>query len=174
VILTIGHSSRTLEAFLDLLRAHGVERLIDVRRYPGSRRHPHFGQVVLSASLAAAGVAYQHEPDLGGRRRPLPDSPNGFWQNEQFRAYADYMASQAFEAAMGRVLARATHERVVLMCAEAVPWRCHRQLIADWLVARGHEVGHILSLDRAPPHELCPGARFEDGRLTYPGSPLDL
>lgn len=168
-VYTVGHSNRELRAFLSLLETHAVRALVDIRRHPGSRRHPHFVAERLAAALAERGIAYVHEPDLGGRRRPAPDSPNTFWQNAQFRGYADHMASSAFEAAAERVLAQAAETPTAVLCAEAVPWRCHRSLLADWLVAREHEVRHILSPGRTDRHVLQAAARVEEGRLRYPG-----
>lgn len=124
---TIGHSTRSIEDLLALLAGYRIERLMDVRRYPGSRRLPHFGQTELAAVLAAAGIGYTHEPDLGGRRAAQTGpSPNGAWRNASFRAYADHMATPAFRAALDRVLGSASEHRTVVMCAEAVPWTCHR------------------------------------------------
>jgi uncharacterized protein (DUF488 family) len=143
--------------------------LVDVRQFPGSRRYPHFGSAPLAASLAAAGIEYRHEVDLGGRRRGLPDSSNGYWRNASFRAYADYLASPAFEAALARVLELAAHRAVAIMCSEAVPWRCHRWLISDVLVSRDIDVVHILDARNSQPHVLNPNARVdENGNLTYP------
>jgi uncharacterized protein (DUF488 family) len=168
-ILTVGHSTRTAEGFLDLLRAAAVEVLVDVRRFPASRRHPHFAAVALRALLHAHDIAYEHEPDLGGRRAAQPLSPNTAWRNPAFRGYADHMATPAFAQALERVRARATRERVAVMCAEAVPWRCHRQLIADALVAGGHDVLHLLGPGQSRPHQLHPQARLEPtGRVIYP------
>ena len=175
-VLTVGHSTRTAEAFVDLLRAHGVTRLVDVRRFPGSRRHPQFGRDALRRTLADAGIAYEHEPDLGGRRSGEGGgaSPNAAWRNASFRAYADHMASPEFGAALARVVESARGERVAVMCAEAVPWRCHRQLIADALVARGLEVLHILAAERADAHALREEARvLPDGGVVYPGPGAD-
>ncbi len=169
MIFTVGHSTRPVEALIGLLREHAVELVVDVRRYPGSRRFPHYGAEALAAALAAAGIAYRHEPDLGGRRRPAPDSPNTHWRSAQFRGYADHLAGPAARAALARVEADGARRRLALLCAEAVPWRCHRQLIADALAARGIEVRHILAPGRAGPHALNPAARLEpDGRLVYP------
>jgi uncharacterized protein (DUF488 family) len=160
-----------LDDFLALLRGHGIERLVDVRRFPGSRRHPHFGAEPLERALAQAGIRYVHEPDLGGRRTASAASPNTAWRSASFRAYADYMATPAFRAALDRLLAHAAAGPTAIMCAEAVPWRCHRQLIADVLVARGHEVRHITTAARAEPHRLNPSAVVSvDGTVTYPGS----
>lgn len=166
--MTIGHSTRPLAELLALLTEFGVTTLVDVRRFPASRRHPHFNGPALAVSLSAIGIAYVHEPDLGGRRDPSPRSPNTAWRLAAFRGYADHMATPAFEAARDRLLALAAAGRPAIMCAEAVPWRCHRQLIADALVARGAEVRHILGAGQERRHELNPTARAgTDGRLTY-------
>lgn len=168
-IYTIGHSTRSVEALIALLRESGVRLLVDVRRYPGSRRHPQFGRDTLAASLEAAGIEYIHEPDLGGRRPPRPDSPNTAWRNSGFRGYADYMATPAFRAALDRLIARGAERSTAVMCAEAVPWRCHRRLIADALVARGIPVRHTLGPERTEPHALHPDARVgPDGTVSYP------
>jgi len=169
-IFTVGHSTRTIEDFLTLLEQAGVTTLIDVRRFPGSRRYPHFSRDALADSLGRAGIHYIHEPDMGGRRRPQPDSPNTYWRSEQFRGYADHMNTPEFQAALARVMHRAASQRQALMCSEAVPWRCHRQLIADALVARGFDVFDLYDNGRLEPHILNPAARMQpDGRLTYPG-----
>jgi uncharacterized protein (DUF488 family) len=168
-IFTIGHSTRTEEEFLGLLRAHGVRRLVDVRRYPGSRRHPQFSRDRLSAVLPDAGIEYVHALELGGRRNSAPDSPNTAWRSASFRAYADHMASEAFGEWLERLLAWAPAGDTAIMCAEAVPWRCHRQLIADALVARGVEVLNITGPGRAEPHVLSGHARVDArGQVTYP------
>ncbi|HEX6738171.1 MAG TPA: DUF488 domain-containing protein [Vicinamibacteria bacterium] len=166
-IFTVGHSTRTLAELLDLLQEHGVRELVDVRRYPSSRRHPHFHGAALAAALRAAGLAYRHEPDLGGHRQPLPDSPNRAWRSEALRGYADHMLTPAFQAALDRL--RAAGEGVAVMCAEADPERCHRQLLADALLAGGRPVLHILGPGRAQPHALTNTARPTlDGALLYP------
>ena len=171
LVLTIGHSTRTLEEFLARLAEFEVTLLVDVRRFPGSRRHPHFGGPALARSLTGAGIGYAHEPDLGGRRDPAPDSVNTAWRVAAFRGYADHMASPGFRAAVERVLASSETGRPVVMCAEAVPWRCHRQLIADTLVARGVTVRHILGPGQERAHELNPSARpGPDGVLIYPAT----
>ena len=168
-LYTVGHSTRTEDEFIDLLRAHGIRRLVDVRRYPGSRRHPHFSRESLARSLPAHGIRYEHAVALGGRRTPAPDSVNAAWRSASFRAYADYMATPAFQDALAAVLADAAATRTAIMCAEAVPWRCHRQLIADALVIHGHEVLNILTADRAEPHSPNEHARLAaDGTVTYP------
>jgi len=168
-IHTIGHSTRSVEELIGLLRESGIRLLVDVRRYPGSRRHPQFGRDALAAALRAAGIEYVHEPDLGGRREPRPDSPNTAWRNSGFRGYADYMATPPFRAALERLVARGEEEPTAIMCAEAVPWQCHRRLIADALVARGIPVIHILGPERTESHELHPDARVgPDGTVSYP------
>ena len=165
-IHTIGHSTRSLEEFLDLLRINAIRRLVDIRRYPGSRRFPHFGSAALDGSLSGAGIAYEHYADLGGRRRPSEDSPNRGWRNDAFRAYADYMATPEFRSAVDRLLAG--ESSTVIMCAEAVPWRCHRNLISDDLVRRNIAVQHILAPTTVSDHRLNPMARVEGDHLIYP------
>jgi uncharacterized protein (DUF488 family) len=167
-VLTVGHSTRTLEDFLHLLEAHEVKQLIDVRKLPGSTAHPHFNQEELSAALKRIGIGYLHMPALGGRRRPEADSPNGGWRNRSFQGYADYMQTEEFEAGLHSVIASAAKRRVALMCAEAVPWRCHRSLIADALVARGIPVEHILSATRRQTHTLRSFAQVNGTHVTYP------
>jgi uncharacterized protein (DUF488 family) len=169
VIFTVGHSTRPQDELIAILKEAGVELLVDVRRFPGSRRHPQFGKEALSAGLAAAGIAYRHEPDLGGRREPRPDSPNTAWRVAGFRGYADHMASAEFRAALERLVAQQETPTAV-MCAEAVPWKCHRQLIADALVARGVDVVHLLGRGRRETHVLNPNAvAGPDGVVVYPG-----
>ncbi|HSS52682.1 MAG TPA: DUF488 domain-containing protein [Thermoanaerobaculia bacterium] len=169
-VFTAGHSTRPIEELLTLLAEHGVTALVDVRRYPASRRHPQFTRDTLAASLAGAGILYVHEPDLGGRRKARPDSPHAAWKVEAFRGYADHMETPEFQAALDRLAQRAKKETVAILCAEAVPWRCHRRLISDALVARGTTVLHILGPQRADPHELDPNARIlPNGRLLYAG-----
>jgi uncharacterized protein (DUF488 family) len=171
-VLTIGHSTRPIEEFVALLEAHGVTRLVDVRSLPRSRRNPQFNQDQLPDTLARAGIAHTSMPELGGLRTPRPDSTNLAWRNESFRGYADHMQTPAFDAALDRLLDLARRDRVAIMCAEALPWRCHRSLIADALVARGHGVSHILSRSNAQPHALAPFARVEDGHVSYPAPNL--
>ncbi len=173
VVLTVGHSNRTLEEFLALLQAHGVEKVIDVRRFPSSRRYPHFNGPALAAALAAVGIGYRHIPELGGRRRPRPDSVHTAWKTLGFQGYADHMETLAFQMALETVVAEAAQARIALMCAEAFPWRCHRRLIADALVVRGIRVEHIRDLQRREPHRLTPWARVEGTRLIY-ASPAAL
>ena len=166
-VFTIGHSTRSIDAFVALLRREGITAVVDVRAFPMSRRYPHFNQDALAAALATEGVAYRHEPALGGRRRPRADSPNGAWRNESFRAYADHMGTPGFRDAMSRLIAAGAGTPTTIMCAEAVPWRCHRWLISDALVARGCEVRHVLDASTSP-HTLLDIARVENGEVTYP------
>ena len=170
LVYTVGHSIRGREEFIDILRAAGVALLVDVRRYPRSRRHPHFSREALSRALEEAGLGYRHEEDLGGHRVPLLGSPNPAWKEDAFRGYADHMSSRAFQTALGRVLAAPPGTAV--MCAEADPLHCHRQLLADALVARGARVVHLLGAGRSSEHALHPRARVgADGGVTYPAPP---
>lgn len=168
-IYTIGHSTRSLDDFLALLRAHRIGQLADVRTVPKSRRHPHFAGEALAQSLPEASVAYRHFVALGGLRKPRKDSRNTAWRHESFRGYADHMETSAFQRALDDLTVWAGAAPTVVMCAEAVWWQCHRQLIADALVARAVEVRHIMSTGAAPPHTLTAFARVDDGRVTYPG-----
>jgi uncharacterized protein (DUF488 family) len=170
-VLTVGHSTRDALEFSELLRAHDVEGIADVRRFPASRRHPHFSSEALATALAADGVAYRHFPELGGRRTARADSINTAWQHPAFRAYADYMETTEFVLGVEALLQFAEGRRVAVMCAEAQWWRCHRRLIADALVARGIEVQHIMSPTKAPRHELTSFARLEGINVRYPGAP---
>jgi uncharacterized protein (DUF488 family) len=166
-IYTIGHSTRTFDQFLALLRREDVRHLIDVRRFPSSRRYPHFDAVPLAAALGEAGIAYEHAVDLGGRRTALAVSHNLGWRNPSFRAYADHTGSQAFLTALDRVIAAADRLPTAIMCAEAVPWRCHRTLIADALLARGRQVCHILDASTSE-HTLTPFGIIRNARVEYP------
>src|SRR5881394_4636138 len=167
-LLTIGHSTRSLPELIALLRENGVERLADIRRYPGSRRYPHFSRDVLSQALPEQAIEYVHIPELGGRRNPLPDSPNGAWRNSQFRGYADHMGTDEFRATVDALLA--SPKRTCVMCAEAVPWRCHRNLLSDDLTRRGIEVLHILGPHSVQRHVMNPHARIAGDRVVYPRS----
>ena len=171
-VFTIGHSTRPTDEFLKLLTAHGVQRLVDVRKIPQSRHNPQFGREQLSSSLEHAGIHYTHMPGLGGLRRPRKDSTNTGWRNASFRGYADYMQTPEFEENLDRCIDFAKQEHVALMCAEAVPWRCHRLLIADALLARGIDVREIASTTDVRPHALTPWARVEGTRVTYTGLSL--
>lgn len=171
-ILTIGHSTRSSEEFVALLTAHGVKQLADVRSIPRSRHTPQFNSGELADSLREAGIEYVHLPGLGGLRHARRDSVNTAWRNLSFRGYADYMQTPEFEEALDRLIRLARVRLTAIMCAEAVPWRCHRSLIADALVARGIEVQEITSLTRTRAHTLTPWARVEGTRITYPPSLL--
>jgi uncharacterized protein (DUF488 family) len=170
-VYTIGHSTRSIGELLSLPAENGVGLLMDVRRFPGSRRHPQFSRDALAQSLAGAGIGYMHEPRLGGRRAARPGSPHTAWRVEAFRGYADHMESAEFTAALEGLIEQSRSKTVAILCAEAVPWRCHRRLISDALVARGIEVRHILGPGRADPHEIDPNAKVLDGgrRLVYAG-----
>src|SRR6266481_8410975 len=172
-IWTIGHSTRTIEDFLELLKAHNIESLVDVRHYPGSRRYPQFNKEPLADSLAKAGIDYHHLLKLGGRRRPRPDSRNTAWRNEAFRGYADYMESEAFAQGIECLIKFARDKRVAVMCAEAVWWRCHRSLIADYLKAHGHKVLHIQSATKAEEHPFTSAARIVNGELSYQAATVE-
>lgn len=168
-LYTIGHSTLGIDEFVAMLEAHGVDELVDVRRFPGSRRHPQFGSAALEASLANAGIAYHHAEVLGGRRAAHADSPHGAWRNASFRGYADHMDTPEFQTALNELLGAAAERNVVVMCAEAVPWRCHRNLIADAATAHGEVVHHIHTAARAEPHVLSKHAQPRpDGTVEYP------
>lgn len=167
-IYTIGHSTRTIEQFLELLNAHGIQQIVDVRTVPKSRHNPQFGKEALAASLEQAGIVYTHLEKLGGLRHTSKDSVNLGWQNASFRGFADYMASPEFQAGLDELKALAEKKTVAIMCAEAVPWRCHRSLIADALTIQGWQVLHIQSRKTASPHELTPFLKVQDDKLTYP------
>ena len=168
-LYTIGHSTRPFPDFAALLEREGVRCVADVRSIPASRRHPQYNAAPLAEALAAAGVDYVQLPGLGGRRRPRPDSPNAAWRNDGFRGYADYMDAPEFEAALDSLVALAAAQRTAVMCAEAVPWRCHRSLVADALAARGVSVLHVLDA-RTSPHQLTSFAVVDDGRVRYPSA----
>ncbi len=172
LVLTIGHSTRPIEDFVHLLDTHGVKRLVDVRTVPRSRHNPQFNKDSLPKSLRSAGIAYTHMPGLGGLRHPRKDSTNLGWRNAGFRGFADYMQTPEFRQALEKLIAMAEKERVAIMCAEAVPWRCHRSLIADALLVRAVRVEEISSLTRTQPHRLTPFAHVFGTEVTYPGLPL--
>ena len=167
-IYTIGHSTRPLEEFSSILVAFSIGELIDIRRIPRSRKNPQYNSEALQQSLSAIGMTYTHARDLGGLRRPRKDSVNTGWRNESFRGYADYMQSAEFESALERLVETAAKQAVATMCAEAVPWRCHRSLLADALFVRGVTVHHIMDERTAKPHVLTSWAHVEGLRLTYP------
>jgi uncharacterized protein (DUF488 family) len=166
-IWTIGHSTRSIEEFLAILGAHDIETIIDVRRFPGSKRLPQFGSAALESALADGGVSYQWIGALGGRRQPDPASPNDGWRHAAFRGYADHMASEEFAAGLFELEMIASASRSAVMCAEALWWRCHRRLIADALTSLGYEVRHIRDASEAEVHRLAPPAAIVDGVLTY-------
>jgi uncharacterized protein (DUF488 family) len=170
---TVGHSTRSIDELLELLAAGKIKLLADVRRYPGSRRHPQFNQQALAASLADAGIEYRHFVDLGGRRSErLSDSPNAAWRVESFNAYADYMQSAEFVAALEELMTTARLMPTAIMCSEALPQKCHRRLISDALVARGWQVRHLLTSKRIEDHQLTPFAKVEGTDITYPAETL--
>jgi uncharacterized protein (DUF488 family) len=167
-IYTIGHSTHPIEEFIAILRAYSIERLVDVRTVPRSRHNPQFEQSSLAASLPAAGIEYRHMKALGGLRKARADSINGGWRNASFRGFADYMQTPEFAAAVDALIALAAEKRTVVMCAEAVPWRCHRSLIGDALLVRGVEVVDILSAKQSRPQALTSFAETEGTRIAYP------
>ena len=166
-VWTVGHSNHPIERFVEILNAHGIERVIDVRRFPASRKWPHFNAASLAMSLPAAGIDYVGMPEMGGRRKAAPDSPHTAWRVEAFRGYADFMDTPEFAESLRRVIELSAEKRSALMCAESLPWRCHRSLIADALLARGFEVLEILSEKEARPHKLPGFARLEGTRVVY-------
>jgi uncharacterized protein (DUF488 family) len=171
IIYTIGHSTRAIAEFIRLIKAHGVQRIIDVRTIPRSRHNPQFNREQLSAALHRARIHYRHMPGLGGLRHAQHNSSNTGWRNVSFRGYADYMQTSAFNKSLARCIELAKHERVVLMCAEAVPWRCHRSLIADALLIRGLDAREITSGIHTRAHALTPWARVSGRQITYPAIP---
>ena len=167
-IWTIGHSTRSIDDFVDALAAHGIRQVADVRLLPGSKRYPHFNNDALAASLTGAGIGYEHFRELGGRRKPRPDSPHTAWRNDAFRGYADHMDSADFRAGIERLLASsASLGPTAIMCAEAVWWRCHRALVSDYLKARGTEVLHIVDAKKSEAHPFTTAAQLVDGQLSY-------
>jgi uncharacterized protein (DUF488 family) len=168
VLWTIGHSTRPINEFLSLLKAHGIEQLVDVRTVPRSRYNPQFNTEALAQSLAEEAIHYRHSGNLGGLRKPKKDSINTGWRNASFCGYADYMQTAQFNKAVEELVAYGASMKVAIMCAEAVPWRCHRSLIADALVSRNWNVRHIMSEGKADPHRLTSFARVNNGQLHYP------
>src|SRR6476659_7237309 len=168
-IWTIGHSTLTAEKFGEILLAHEIKVLVDVRSFPGSRRLPQFNKAELAESLGTLGIEYRHEPRLGGRRKPRADSHNTAWKNASFRAYADHMESEEFRRGVEELLEVAGRERTAVMCAEAVWWRCHRSLIADYLKAEGYQVIHIIDQKKIEEHPFTSAARIVEGKLSYRG-----
>lgn len=168
VVLTIGHSTRTLEEFVDLLGVYGVAMLVDVRTVPRSRHNPQFNKETLPNSLKPYGIRYIHMPEIGGLRRPKHDSVNMAWKNSGFRGYADYMQTSEFTDNLLKIISLARENRLVLMCAEALPWRCHRSLISDALVVRHVKVEHIIGKESVINHQLNEFSHAEGTKITYP------
>ena len=172
-IWTIGHSTRSIDEFISLLTQSEIKLLVDVRAFPGSKRYPQFNKDALAESLTANGIRYEHFPELGGRRKSKPDSRNTAWRNASFRGYADYMEAEQFQKGIERLLDIAAEAGpAAIMCAEALWWRCHRSLIADYLKAHGVEVLHILGANKIDPHPYTPAARIVNGELSYAGDSL--
>jgi uncharacterized protein (DUF488 family) len=168
VVFTIGHSTRTLEEFLQLLEIYGITLLVDVRTVPRSRHNPQFNKETFPISLKHCGIRYTHMPEIGGLRHPKHESVNLAWKNSGFRGYADYMQTQEFTDSLLKIVALSRENRLALMCAEALPWRCHRSLISDALVVRHVKVEHIIGKDSIINHELNEMANLEGTRITYP------
>jgi uncharacterized protein (DUF488 family) len=168
-VWTVGHSTRSGEEFGKILLAHGIQVLVDVRSFPGSRRYPQFNRTALAESLGRIGIEYKHAPRLGGRRTPRADSHNTAWRNASFRAYADHMESEDFRKGVEELLELAANARTAVMCAEAVWWRCHRSLISDYLKAAGHTVIHIIDQSKTEEHPFTSAARIVEGALSYRG-----
>jgi uncharacterized protein (DUF488 family) len=174
-LYSIGHSTRTLDDLVASLRSFGIRTLVDIRTVPRSRHTPQFNREALSRRLPRRGIRYRHFPGLGGLRKPRPGSANTAWRNASFRGFADYMETPEFAASLRELRALARNAGpAAIMCAEAVPWRCHRSLVADALTARGDRVFHIMGPEKAHLHTLTPWARVEGRRVTYPGPPKPL
>ena len=165
-IWTVGHSTRTIGEFMKVLASHRIRVVADVRQFPGSRRFPQFNKVQLERSLATDSIGYVHFPELGGRRKPKPDSRNTAWRNEGFRGYADYMETSEFRHGLERLL-RIARGNTAIMCAEALWWRCHRALISDYLKTKNIDVVHIIDDNKTSPHPYTPAARLLGGELSY-------
>jgi uncharacterized protein (DUF488 family) len=174
MIFTIGHSTRLLNDFLALLKQYGIARLVDVRTVPRSAYNPRYNREWLPAALKQVDIAYSHVPGLGGLRHPRKDTKNTGWKNLSFRGFADYMQTEDFARALDELIDAASRERIAIMCAEALPWRCHRSLIADALTARGVEVEHIMNAERTRPHSLTTFAKVDGQRVSYPGEQPSL
>ena len=166
-IWTIGHSTHPLEEFIDWLKAHQIQTLVDIRRYPGSRRYPHFNKEALEASLPTKGISYHHFEELGGRRKARPDSVNKVWRHPSFRGYADYMETQEFKDVAEKLEAIALEQQAAIMCSEAVWWSCHRAMVSDYLKARNWKVLHIMSTDNTAEHPYTKPAKILNGKLVY-------
>jgi len=173
LVCTIGHSNRSIEEFIELLRKNEIECVLDIRTVPRSRHNPQFNRDALPGSLAAANIGYRHIAGLGGLRHARPDSPNQAWRNASFRGYADYMQTPEFAENVDEVAELARTTRCVLMCAEAVPWRCHRSMVGDALLVRGVRVEDIIGPQARKPHKLTPFAHVAGTHITYPALPED-
>ncbi len=169
IVWTVGHSTRSIEEFKQILISHQIQTLVDVRTLPGSRRYPHFNKPELSQSLESIKVEYVHMPQLGGRRKSRPDSTNTAWNNASFRGYADHMETSEFQKGIEGLLSLAGKKRTAVMCAEALWWRCHRSLISDFLKSNGIRVMHIINGKKTEEHPYTPVARIVNGRLSYAG-----
>ncbi len=169
-VFTIGHSTRSLEQFIELIKHYGIKHVIDIRTIARSRFNPQFNEETLPKSLKSKGISYTHMKELGGLRHASPDSINTGWHNASFRGYADYMQTDAFAKGIDLLIKYALHDQIVIMCAEAVPWRCHRSLIADALLVRGIDVEDIFSQTSVKPHKLTPWAQVHGHTITYPES----
>ncbi len=169
VIFTIGHSTHMLDDFISILKTHSVAMIVDIRTVPRSRHNPQYNLETLPENLSASGIGYMHMPGLGGLRRPRKDSPNTAWRNLSFRGFADYMQTEEFEKNLDELIRISSSARVVLLCAEAVPWRCHRSLIADALHVRGIGVEHIVG-SKTSQHRITPFAKVDGMKITYPSS----
>ena len=167
IIWTIGHSTRTIDDFIDMLKSFRIDLVIDVRSYPGSRRYPQFNKEALEISLKTNKIQYVHIKELGGRRKPNPNSKNTIWRNDAFKGFADYMATDDFKKGVEQLQSVARQQRTAFMCSEAVWWRCHRSLISDYLKSIGWTVMHIMSIDKAEEHPYTSAARIVNGKLRY-------
>ena len=167
-VFTLGHATRSLEELITLLQHYAIKHLIDIRTIPKSRHNPQFNEKELSKNLSKAHIKYTHMKDLGGFRRPLKDSINTGWRNLSFRGYADYMQTDTFAQAIDQLIKYAQQDQIAIMCSEAVPWRCHRSLIGDALLARHIDVEDIISLTSCKPHTMTPWARVKQNKVTYP------
>lgn len=177
ILFTIGHSTHPIEEFIAMLRAFSIETLVDIRTVPRSRHNPQFEQKALAASLKKAGIRYVYMKNLGGLRKAKKDSPNAGWRNSSFRGYADYMQTEEFREAIGELIGLARSSRAAIMCAEAVPWRCHRSLVADAMTVRGFEVEDIMSEEKATTHHMTKFAQVDGEHILYPpeqGAQSDL
>jgi uncharacterized protein (DUF488 family) len=170
IIFTIGHSTHDIKTFKALLRAYGINQVIDVRTIPRSRHNPQFNQDIVSKSLRNSKINYRHIKALGGLRHAKKDSINTAWKNASFRGFADYMQTEAFKKGLDKLIDLAKHKRIVIMCSEAVPWRCHRSLIADALLIRGFEVHDIFTATKSTKHTLTPWAKVRNLTITYPST----